>query len=155
MPSIRVLPDQIQREQQHRVGLTEKDRWGRKWSYAELTPGTYQQGLVLEDEPIGDFIAGGTGASTANIPAGGKVLQDTGEFAGSDLRGAVGVIQAGAGQGQIFIVTSVEDANTLNIVVPNSDGQGWEAAITVSSTYRLRIPGRVQIATSQLSLIHI
>ena len=141
MAKIRIRPELLEEEQQHRLGLTSPDQWGDEWSYVEFTPGTYNKGHIVRDLPFGD-VANGTVTAAAAI--GTFTLQDTGEFSSDDFRGAIGHIHDGHGQGQRFIVQRVMNANTLRITLFN--GRGWETALTTNSKYRLILPGRVEHA---------
>ena len=143
MAKIRIRPQLLEEEQQHRLGLSSPDQWGDEWSYVQFIPGTYNRGHVVQDQPFGD-IANGTVTAAAAI--GTFTLQDTGEFSNDDFRGAIGHIHDGAGQGQRFIVQRVMNANTLRITLFN--GRGWATALGTGSLYRLVIPGRVTHATA-------
>ena len=152
MPIISTYPDKPHKEQQHIIGEEHTDRLGDLWDYVEFTPGTYKEGLLVRDQQQADFVANGSGTVTAAAAVGTNVLQDTGEFANKDLRGAIGVIDSGGGIGQIFQVRS-HDTNELQIVVHGSEenNRGWETALTTSSTYNLTIPGRVEIASASIN----
>ena len=143
MAKIRIRPELLEEEQQHRLGLTSPDQWGDEWSYVQFTPGTYNRGHIVADQPYGD-IADGTLTAAAGV--GTFTLQDTGEFSSDDFRGAIGHIHDGAGQGQRFIVQRVMNADTLRITLFN--GQGWATALATGSLYRLVLPGRVELATA-------
>lgn len=149
MPGIRIYPNKIETEQQHRIGLSTPDRWGDLWSYVEFTPGDYKNGQVVGDQGVGDLISNsGLGTVTAAAEVGSKMLKDTGEFNGKDLRGAIGHIVDGSGVGQTFIVIGVKDADTLLISVPNQSGEGWKVALDTTSKYRLKLPGRVAVTAT-------
>lgn len=145
--SIRILPDEFTKEQHHRLGISAPDSWGRIWSYVGFSGGTYKPGRIVRDVPVV------TGTVTTAAAAGTNLLVDSGEFANDGwLRGAIGVITnaSGEGTGQVFQVIRRIDDDTLEIaLITDASGQrkggnpGWETALTTSSTFTLRLPGRV------------
>ena len=146
--AIRIQPDEFTKEQHHRLGLTTPDDWGRKWSYVAFSPGTYRQGRVVRDIPVI------TGTVTTAAEADTNLLVDSGEFANDGwLRGAIGVITnaSGEGTGQVFQIIRRINDDTLEIaLITDANGKkkggnnpGWETALTTSSTFTLRLPGRV------------
>ena len=147
MPSIRVLPDALEREQQHTLGIVETDKGGDNWSHVEFPAGTYVQGQVIRDSLTADIVGNsGVGSVTAAAAVDTRELKDTGEFSAKQyLRGAIGEIYQGGGQGQKFIVVAVADADTLIISV---EGKGWQTALTTASRYNLILPGRAIVATA-------
>ena len=148
MPIISTYPDKVHKEAQHIIGEEHQDRLGFKWAYVEFTAGTYNFGHVVRDQSPDDFLGNsGVGTVTAAAAIGTNILQDTGEFANKDLRGAIGVITGEEGVGQVFQVLEHDD-NELQIAVLKSEAskRGWETALTTSSTYQLTIPGRVELA---------
>lgn len=150
MPIISTYPDFVHKEQQHVIGEEHEDRLGDLWDYVEFAPGTYKEGQLVRDQTLSDFISGGEGTASAAAAVGTNVLQDTGEFANKDLRGAIGVITDGGGVGQTFQVIAHKGTagNELIIAVNGSDktNRGWKTALTTASKYKLRIPGRVELA---------
>lgn len=152
MPGIKILPDEITKEQQHRLGIREPDRWGELWTYVEFPPGQYHGGRIYRDMLSSDLLSSsGVGTPTATSPAGSNVLKDTGEFANKKyLKGALGEITQGAGAGQNFIVLDVPDDNTLIISLDTLNHikktQGWRLAIDTTSRYKLVLPGRIVVA---------
>lgn len=146
--SIRVLPDEFTKEQHHRLGISAPDDWGRIWSYVAFSPGTYRQGRIVRDVPVT------TGTVTTAAAKDTNLLKDTGEFANDGwLRGAIGIITnaSGNGTGQVFQVVRRIDDDTLEIaLITDASGDrkggnnpGWKTALTASSTFTLRLPGRV------------
>ena len=147
MAKIRIRPELLEEEQQHRLGLTSPDQWGDEWSYVEFIAGTYKRGHVVRDIPYNVLIGNsGVGSVTAAAAAGTFTLEDTGEFASDDFRGAIGLIDGGAGEGQHFIVQKVIDDDKLRITMFN--GRGWETALATDSRYRLVLPGRADLSVS-------
>lgn len=147
MAQIRILPDALETEQQHVLGIVEPDKWGDLWSYVEFPAGTWVEGQTIRDAVSADIVGNsGVGTPTTAAAAETRVLKDTGEFDGKQyLTGALGEIHEGAGQGQEFIVVKVEDADTLTISV---GGKGWQTALVVAtSRYKLMLPGRATVAT--------
>lgn len=144
---IKIRPELLHHEQQHRVGLVTKE-----WSYVEFTPGTYNRGTVVRDAKSSDLLGNsGTGTVTEAASIGDNTLVDTGEFANKDLRGAIGAIVEGTGIGQSFQVLDVKDANTLIIEVLYRKDKGWNTALDTTSKYRLIMPGRVYVGTTPAS----
>lgn len=145
MPGIKILPNALQTEQQHRLGIREPDRWGDLWTYVEVPAGTYEEGQIFRDALSSDLISNsGIGTVTAPAEKGSRTLQDTGEFANKPyLVGAIGEIFEGPGQGQRFIVEGVRD-NALTISI---NGNGWETALTTASKYKLFLPGRIVLSS--------
>ena len=151
--TIRILPGEFTKEQHHRLGIVAPDDWGRIWSYVALSGGsaaaiTYNPGKVVRDIPVQ------TGTVTTAAAADTNLLVDSGEFANKGyLRGAIGVITnaSGEGTGQVFQVIRRIDDDTLEIaLIMDASGKrkagnnpGWETALTTSSTFTLRLPGRV------------
>ena len=144
---IRVLPDLLKSEQQHRMGITSPDEWGRNWSYVGFVPATYAKGVVVRDHLSPDLITNdGIGTPTAASATGTYTLEDTGEFASDDFYGAIGHIHDGAGQGQRFIVHG-RDKEGNKLYITMMDGSGWEVGIDTTSRYSLYLPGLVLIST--------
>lgn len=154
--TIQIQPDEFTKVQHQRLGVVSPDDWGRMWSYVAFSPGTYRPGRVVRDVPPSALVSAtaGVGTVTQAQAVDTNQLQDTGEFANDGfLRGAIGQIIAGGGVGQVFQVIKRIDDNTLEIALIN-DGSGdvkgghspgWEVALTTSSTYQLRLPGRVSL----------
>ena len=67
--SIKILPDTLHIEQQHRVGIVTKE-----WSYVEFTPGTYHRGQVVRDSKSSDLIESGLGTVTTASAIGENTL---------------------------------------------------------------------------------
>ena len=151
--SIRILPDEFTKEQHHRVGISVPDQWNRLWTYC-LFPGgssgtTYNKGELLADSLSADLLDNsGVGTLTAVQAVGSNLIKDTDEFANDDFRGAIGIIDANDGIGQVFQVLRVADKDTLEIALLfEADGKsGWQTALSTSSTYELMFPGRVKKA---------
>ncbi|MDE0011332.1 MAG: hypothetical protein OXU36_09290 [Candidatus Poribacteria bacterium] len=146
--SIRILPGEFTKEQHHRLGVSAPDDWGRIWSYVGFSAGTYKPGCIVRD------IAVVSGTVTTAAAKDTNLLVDSGEFANDGwLRGAIGVITnaTGEGTGQVFQVIRRIDDDTLEIaLITDASGKrkggnnpGWETALTTSSTFTLRLPGRV------------
>ena len=146
--SIRILPDDFTKEQHHRLGISAPDDWGRIWSYVAFSAGTYKPGRIVRDIPVVN------GTVTTAAEADTNLLVDSGKFANDGwLRGAIGVITnaTGEGTGQVFQVIRRIDDDTLEIaLITNASGKkkngnnpGWATALTTSSTFTLRLPGRV------------
>lgn len=146
--SIRILPGEFTKEQHHRLGIVVPDDWGRIWSYVAFSAGTYKPGRIVRDVPVVN------GTVTTAAEKGTNLLVDSGEFANDGwLRGAIGVITnaTGEGTGQVFQVIRRIDDDTLEIaLITDASGKrkggnnpGWETALTTSSTFTLRLPGRV------------
>ena len=148
--SLSTYPDKIHEEAQHTIGEEHHDNDGDLFSYVEFPAGTYRKGIILRDAKSADLIStSGVGTLTAAAPVGSTTLQDNGEFANKDLRGAIGSIFEGAGIGQSFFVKSVaKDGNSIEIQLLKRSGEGWETALNTTSKYRLFLPGRVYIAPS-------
>ena len=155
--SIRIQPDEFTKEQHHRVGIVAPDQWGKLWTYCLFAGGdtdvsTFNIGELLIDSVSPDLISGtGIGTLTSAAGVGTNQLKDTGEFAGKDLRGAIGVIYTNDGKGQVFQVLKVLDDDTLQIALLWDDSgkagdgkKGWATALTTSSTYQIMFPGRVK-----------
>ena len=147
--TISTYPDFVHKEAQHTLGEEHNDNQGDKWSYVEFTPGTYARGVVVRDAKSSDLVGNsGVGTVTAAAAIGSTILEDTGEFASKDLRGAIGTIYQGSGHGQSFFVKKVRDADTIEIQLLKLAGSGWEIALSTTSLYRLFLPGRVYIAAA-------
>ena len=120
------------------------------WCYGQFFEnGTYEVGMAVRHATSAE-IADGT--VTAAAAKGTRFLEDTGEFDGDDFVGAIGYIYEGDGVGQSFYVTKMINADTIQIHLLSSttgipsNGVGWATALTTSSKYRLRLPGRFYIA---------
>lgn len=146
--TIQIQPDEFTKVQHQRLGVVSPDDWGRIWSYVAFSPGTYRPGRIVRDIPVT------TGTVTTAAAKDTNKLVDSGEFANDGwLRGAIGVITnaSGQGTGQVFQVLRRIDDNTLEIaLISDVSGKtkggynpGWAEALTTSSTYSLRLPGRV------------
>lgn len=158
--TIRIHPDEFTKEQHHRVGIVAPDAWGRLWTYCMFAGGSTEEttlnvGELLVDAASSHLIGNsGVGTVTSAAEAGSNVLKDTGEFAGKDLRGAIGIIDGTDGLGQVFQVLKVLDADTLQISLlwdgsgNRSDNNGWITALTTSSTYEIMFPGRAVKAST-------
>ena len=150
---ITIYPGEIEREQQHQIGIEVPDRQGDLWSYCEFSPGIYAHGVVVRDFGSGDLVsASGLGTLTAAAAAGTNLLKDSGEFSGDDLRGAIGTIVEGAGIGQTFQVLEVVNADTLEIAMLTHPGGDWKTALDTTSKYRLTLPGRVKLANTSAGI---
>ena len=127
---------------------------GDVWVYGQFYQTTrFRPGLVVRHAGATN-IADGTATAAAAI--GSNILEDTGEFANDDFRGALGYIDSGDGSGQSFYVVDVLNDDTIEIAIlsgvdsyPSLPGDtGWRTALTTSSTYVLTLPGRFYVAGS-------
>lgn len=141
--TIRVYPDTLETEAQHRIGVITPDTWGDLWAYVEFTPGTYKKGQTVRDQPSSDLV--NAGEVTAAAAQGTFNLKDTGEFDGKDYRGAIGFIYEGTGIGQSFQVMKLQNSDILVVQLLDRTKRGWQTALDTTSKYRLRMPGRVEI----------
>lgn len=166
--SIRIQPKEFTKEQHHRVGISVPDQWSRAWTYCMFHGGssdaTHQVGTVFRDAISTDLLSAAEGTVTAAADVDTNVLTDSGEFTNDDLRGAVGQIVDGGGEGQVFqVLGSKQDdaANSLLIaLIAAADGSkqegkrpGWQTALTTASKYRLSFPGRVVRSAAASTLI--
>ncbi len=120
------------------------------WCYGQFFEnGTYEVGMAVRHATSAD-VADGT--ATAAAAKGTRFLEDTGEFDADDFVGAIGYIHQGTGAGQSFYVTKMINANKIQIHLLSdvssipANGVGWATALTTSSKYRIRFPGRFYIA---------
>lgn len=150
---------QLHRVQQARLGELATDDIGNTWSYVQFREAV-NIGDVVRDANHDDLrVAAGTEATVSAAAAiGTNRLTDSGQFVartgtgylrgGDDIRGAIGAIVDGAGEGQNFIVTNRINNDTIEVLVMSSatgfvtDGN-WSVPLTNASTYRLAFPGVV------------
>ena len=138
----------LDRVQQARLGETAPDSIGDIWSYVQFRQAV-DIGQVVRDAQQTDLRVDATNDPaevTAAAAIGTNTLEATGEFKDRDVRGAIGAIVAGAGDGQSFIVTDRIDDDSIRVQVLNTatgfvtDGK-WATALTTDSRYRLSFPG--------------
>ncbi len=154
---------QLHTVQQQRLGELATDSIGNTWSYVEFREAV-QIGEVVRDAEHADISSAAGTAATAITTASAadtNRLIATGEFnvqsnAERDVRGAIGGIVAGAGEGQNFTVLDRIDNDTIVVQVLTyrdstatpqvgfvTDGN-WQTALVVATTrYRLAFPGAV------------
>ena len=153
--AIFVHDSEFTKEQHHRVGISAPDEWGRIHSYCMFHNSTSSDITFNRGEVVADR-SWSSGDVTAAAAIGSRQLQDTGQFASLDLRGALGLVHGGPGNGQLFQVTQVIDSNTLEIgLLTDTSGNpangykpGWDTALTTSSDYLLRFSGSVSKAAA-------
>lgn len=138
------------KDQKLRLGVTAHDDFQDRWSYVQFRTAV-ELGDVVVDTPHTSLLGNsGVGTVTRAQAVDTKQLQDTGEFAADNdkqLKGAIGYIHGGGGEGTVFYVKKVLDDNTLEIEVLSSptgrSRGGWPVALTTSSVYSLFVPGLV------------
>lgn len=142
-------------DQAHRLGFEYPDNDGSWWVYCEATV-DFEPGDIVEDV---DEI---TGQVTTVSPVGGRLLIDSGLFAGKDYRGAIfrtfgDTVGNGAGQHGFIALNDDENqvvvtvqagwdvANAKNIL---QTGGGWIVATTTDTDFDLRQLGVVRKSTA-------
>lgn len=154
MKSVRIKPFEITDVAQHRIGLTALDHWGNPWNYVEFDDNTtFKKGVVVKDLNRNQIISSAAATVTKAAPIGSRTLTDSGEFAGRDIRGALGHIHDGTGVGQFFIVRNVLSDDVIEIQLRN--GQGWKTALDTTSKYAIVLPGRVELGQGGTTLFQV
>jgi hypothetical protein len=154
-------PSTMDIEQKHILGSYGRDVDGRIFTYCQFTADA-APGTIVEDQVSADLLSAAAPAVSANSAAGSRILTDAAEFVGDDLRGALGLTMGDTianGLGQAFWVRSHTDdalsvvvtyAFVSNAPVRRSADAGWAIAlVATSTTYSLRIPGRVKASAAQ------
>ena len=148
------------REQHHTVGLVAEAPDGTRASYVELPGGDYTAGTVVSDRSA---VTGTVGAGNLNNSGEGERTLEIGSqsFPNNDLVGAIGIIRAGTGKNQVFVVedhpTEGDTEGNLQIARWNvlSQGyprqKGWETGLAADSAYAIRLPGRVEVPATAVN----
>ena len=136
--------DEVQR---HALGELGQDTLGNRWSYVEF------QSAVNAGQWVGDGVvtsALGVGAAAVGTD---DLEFDTALSADYEHIGAYGIVVAGGGAGQGFVITELDSNRTkAKIALLNTagaggdrvfDGSGWAVALTGASTVLLNYPGLV------------
>ena len=147
---------QLSDSQKATLGEKRVDIHGNIWSHTQfhevgIKPGHWVRTAMHSDE-IGAIGTSANVTATRAQAIGTTRLQARRKFGSGtvkkNLRGAVGNIYDGDGEGQTFYVNSVVDSNTLDITListadgfPEHDNPGWAIALTTSSKFRLTMPG--------------
>ena len=147
--------------QKNTLGIWVPDPSDGDWCYGQFYGnGAYNTGCLVRHATSNDLVGSATGGTvTEPIPIGADYLADTGEFASSDVRGAIGYIYDGAGAGQTFYVRRMipGDNDRVEIVLLSSPTArprttGWAVALAGTSLYRMWLPGRFYLSSNNQNL---
>lgn len=137
--------------QRNTLGIWVPDPDDGYWVYGQYWEnGNYKTGHVLRHAAGVDLLSDADGAVSESIPAGATYLVTAGKFGNSlKLKGAIGYIYDGAGEGQTFYIreTIKGDINRVEIGILSSATRrprapGWDIALDTTSRFRLWLPGR-------------
>ena len=136
--------------QHNTLGIWVPDPEDGYWVYGQYWEnGTYKTGHVVRHAAGADLLSDADGAVNETIAAGATTLVTDGKFSGKKLKGALGYVYDGAGEGQTFWITDdlKDDANRVEISIlagPTSRPRtpGWAVALDTTSKFRLWFPGR-------------
>lgn len=130
--------------------------------------GTYNTGAIVRHAEGGDFPGTETSGGDAGrivvseaAAAGTNIVKTANKFTDKTIVGAYGLVVAGAGAGQLFVITNIQDANTAEIQVLSSNtarnvnNTGWVTALGTDSRLRLWLPGRFTLAPAASNTVEI
>ena len=147
----------LDRSQQRSLGEGVLDTLGRRWRYTRFDVAVGFGELVRDSN--GTDLIGATRTVSGAVAAGARTLLDQGVFTetvGNSIRGAIGIITAGTGIGQTFIITDriANNVDEMRIAclcgraTPPSlvEDYGWTVALDGTSVYELLLPGAARRA---------
>ena len=143
----------LEDSQVDKLGQLVFDKNGREFGFAKVG-GAFEAGQSLRVALHDDLVATASDQNnvTGNSPVGGNLLVSAGAFKGKKgfVEGAFGMITAGAGKGQSFVVEAIENDNTIRVRVvaiasafndqANPNAGNWNTALDNTSRFTLTHP---------------
>ena len=136
--------------QRNTLGLWVPDADDGHWVYGQFWEnGDYKTGHVIRHAAGADLLSDADGSVNVTIAQGATILETDAKFANKDLRGAIGYIYDGTGEGQTFYIRRMipDDNDKVEITLLAATTSrprtpGWATALDNTSKFRLWLPGR-------------